>query len=127
MAELIKTQNGLVVPTALKEMQATLKSFIPKTILSTICCWKSSSRIFISSSGLLRNNISSRALGYSVGLLSIKLNEPLFHVCFCQNLKVGHQRLIFCPEVLMALHLILQEKRKMQLCFYLLRSNSRLH
>ncbi|MFZ2486921.1 MAG: hypothetical protein WAZ19_02270 [Anaerolineae bacterium] len=31
MSEIIKTQNGLVVPTALKEMQATLKSFIPKT------------------------------------------------------------------------------------------------
>lgn len=32
MSELIKTQqNGLVVPTALKEMQTTLKSFIPKT------------------------------------------------------------------------------------------------
>jgi len=31
MAEIIKTQNGLVVPTALKEMQTTLKSFTPKT------------------------------------------------------------------------------------------------
>lgn len=31
MSELIKTQNGLVVPTALKEMQTTLKSFTPKT------------------------------------------------------------------------------------------------
>lgn len=31
MTELIKTQNGLVVPTALKEMQTTLKSFTPKT------------------------------------------------------------------------------------------------
>jgi hypothetical protein len=31
MSEIIKTQNGLVVPTALKEMQTTLKSFTPKT------------------------------------------------------------------------------------------------
>ena len=32
MSELIKTQeNGLVVPTALKDLQTTLKSFIPKT------------------------------------------------------------------------------------------------
>ena len=31
MSELIKTQNGLVAPTALKEMQTTLKSFTPKT------------------------------------------------------------------------------------------------
>lgn len=31
MSELIKTQNGVVAPTALKEMQTTLKNFTPKT------------------------------------------------------------------------------------------------